>query len=397
MMRRLSPILAIFFMMPLAWAQQPVSLALQPTIVQKAAAVSSSSLPSLAANFANQNQRGDSIVVVFANGNSNNAASPISDTNSNTYTKAVQVANGSAFEVEIWYATNIAGGTNSVTVTPGGTNASIAIEIYEVSGLIAVSPQVLDQTNSGTATGTSLSTGAVVPLVPNEFAFVAFGVGTAAQTITVASPYTNDSGQENPTSAAGLFSFVSASSYLANTNSTTATATITSEPWAAAIATFRPVAVPIQGAVVASQPTGTNLHVVNDANATVIIGETVPVATATTTDTALRCVLVSAASTNSTNCKGSAGNVYGYRFVNTTATLYYLRMYNSTNPPTCSSAAGFVESIPIPASASGAGIVAIEPMGEGYSTGISFCFTGGSSSTDNTNAATGVFGTILYK
>jgi hypothetical protein len=141
-----------------------------------------------------------------------------------------------------------------------------------------------------------------------------------------------------------------------------------------------------------TQATGTNLHAVTDATS-----ETTLVTTATTTDTALRCTLISAASTNSTNCKASAGNVYGYRFVNTTATLYYLRMYNATSAPTCSSATGFIESIPIPASATGAGIVAIEPMGEGYSTGIGFCFTGGSSSTDATNAATGVFGTILYK
>jgi hypothetical protein len=118
--------------------------------------------------------------------------------------------------------------------------------------------------------------------------------------------------------------------------------------------------------------------------------------TATTTNAASRCTLVSAASTNATNCKGSAGNVYGFRFINTTATLYYLRMYNTSSSPTCSSATGFIETIPIPASASG-GIVAIEPMGEGYSTGISFCFTGGSSSTDTTNAATGVFGTVLYR
>lgn len=123
----------------------------------------------------------------------------------------------------------------------------------------------------------------------------------------------------------------------------------------------------------------------------------VPVTTPNTANTASRCVLVSAASTNATNCKASAGNVYGFRFVNTSGTLYYLRMYNLSSSPTCSSATGFIETIPIPASTSGAGLVAIEPMGEAYSTGIGFCFTGGSSSTDNTNAATGVFGTILYR
>ncbi len=138
-------------------------------------------------------------------------------------------------------------------------------------------------------------------------------------------------------------------------------------------------------AIVGQQPVTTAIH------------EIQAMATATTTNAALGCYLVSAASTNSTSCKGSAGNVYGYRFVNTTATLYYLRMYNSSSAPTCSSATGFIESIPIPASATGAGIVAISTVPSGYTTGIGFCFSGGSSSTDNTNAATGVFGVIQYK
>lgn len=107
--------------------------------------------------------------------------------------------------------------------------------------------------------------------------------------------------------------------------------------------------------------------------------------------------LTSAASTNSTNVKNAAGQVYLIRAVNTTSTLYYLRMYNASAAPTCSSATNFIETIPIPASASGAGIVIPQYMGQTYATGISYCLTGGGSSTDNTNAATGVYLTILYK
>jgi hypothetical protein len=124
---------------------------------------------------------------------------------------------------------------------------------------------------------------------------------------------------------------------------------------------------------------------------------TVPGADANGIGATSGCALVSAASTNATNCKASAGNFYGFRVVNTTATLYYLRMYNLASAPTCSSATGWVESIPIPASTSGAGIVAINLHGENYTTGISYCFTGGASSTDNTNAATGVYGRLFYK
>ena len=107
--------------------------------------------------------------------------------------------------------------------------------------------------------------------------------------------------------------------------------------------------------------------------------------------------LTSAASTNSTNVKNAAGQVYLIRAVNTTSTLYFLRMYNASAAPTCSSATNFIETIPIPASASGAGIVIPQYMGQTYATGISYCLTGGGSSTDNTNAATGVYLTILYK
>ena len=131
-----------------------------------------------------------------------------------------------------------------------------------------------------------------------------------------------------------------------------------------------------------------------DANSLAI---TTNMATATATGAAVGCYLQSAASTNSTNCKASAGNFYGVRAVNTTATLYYLRLYNASGAPTCSSATGFIESIPIPASATGAGIMAVVPLPINYTTGIAFCFTGGGSSTDNTNAATGVYLTIYYK
>lgn len=125
---------------------------------------------------------------------------------------------------------------------------------------------------------------------------------------------------------------------------------------------------------------------------------TAPAAVSATSQGAATCYITSAATTNATNCKGASGNVYGVRAVNTTSTLYYLRMYNTATAPTCSSATGFIESIPIPqATGAGAGVVAMNVVPQAYSTGISFCLTGGGSSTDNTNAATGVYVTTLYK
>lgn len=122
--------------------------------------------------------------------------------------------------------------------------------------------------------------------------------------------------------------------------------------------------------------------------------------TASTGATATTFATSSAASTNSTNVKSSAGNIYGLRLENTTTTIYYLRLYNASSAPTCSSATNFVESIPIPpaAAAGGAGGI-VEPMnyGQAFTTGISYCLTGGGGNNDNTNAATGVYVSIKYK
>lgn len=106
------------------------------------------------------------------------------------------------------------------------------------------------------------------------------------------------------------------------------------------------------------------------------------------------------ASTNSTSVEASSGTIYGISLSNTTTTVYYLRLYNLVAAPTCSSATGFVESIPIPPAAAAGQVGGREiqyNIGKAFSTGISYCITGGPSSTDNTNAAAGVFVSILWK
>lgn len=120
-------------------------------------------------------------------------------------------------------------------------------------------------------------------------------------------------------------------------------------------------------------------------------------------DTPLTSYTAATASTNATLVKGAPGNVYHYSLSNSTATIYYLRVYNLAVAPTCSSATGFVTTIQIPASTSGAGRERSQPNGQSLSTasstaaGIGFCITGGPTSTDNTNAAVGVSVEVLFK
>jgi hypothetical protein len=90
--------------------------------------------------------------------------------------------------------------------------------------------------------------------------------------------------------------------------------------------------------------------------------------------------------------------LYGVEVINTTSTIYYLRLYNLSSGPTCSSATGFIRTIPIPhGSGAGAGIANFYTVGETYGTGIGFCLTGGGSGTDNTNAAVGVYVSLHFK
>jgi hypothetical protein len=111
--------------------------------------------------------------------------------------------------------------------------------------------------------------------------------------------------------------------------------------------------------------------------------------------------LTSAASTNSTTANAAASRLMSMSLENTTTTVYYMRFYNAASAPTCSSATNFVRTYPVPPASAAGGVggtnLNFGPTGVAFSTGLSFCLTGGGSSTDNTNAATGVYINLDYK
>ena len=104
---------------------------------------------------------------------------------------------------------------------------------------------------------------------------------------------------------------------------------------------------------------------------------------------------LSAASTNATNIKASAGTLCKMVAVNTAATIYYLKLYNTAGAPTCNSDT-VVGTFPVPPSNGGIAIP-LGPFGEAYSTGIGFCLTGALADNDNTSAATGVAISYSFK
>lgn len=204
---------------------------------------------------------GNSLIVAVGAGEvvGSNIVLTVTDTNSDTCSLAATQAISTTFAASIYYCPNITAANTAATATFSGTssaNTTIAMQVWEVSGLITLAPQMLDLTASGTATGTTLLAGPVLPEINNEYAFAAFGVGTAAQTVTLTgtNTWSNDSGQVNPASASGLFSFVGASQWLPKDDPLSAGGTITSEPWVAVLATFMPVSLPITGAIATVVP-----------------------------------------------------------------------------------------------------------------------------------------------
>ncbi len=105
---------------------------------------------------------------------------------------------------------------------------------------------------------------------------------------------------------------------------------------------------------------------------------------------------VSAASTNATVVKASAGQVYSIVVINTTATIYYLKLFDKATTPTVGTDTP-IQNYPIPANTSGAGFVVPIPVGMAFSNGISFALTGGIALLDSSNAATGVAINVSYK
>lgn len=104
---------------------------------------------------------------------------------------------------------------------------------------------------------------------------------------------------------------------------------------------------------------------------------------------------LSAASTNATSTKVSAGTLYGFTAINTTATVYYLKFYNKASAPTVGTDTP-VLTYPVPASTSGAGLHISYPVGVAFGTGIAWALTGAAADADTTSAATGVTISMVY-
>ena len=100
---------------------------------------------------------------------------------------------------------------------------------------------------------------------------------------------------------------------------------------------------------------------------------------------------LSLASDNSTSVSASPTVVYAITGINTTTTIYYLKLYNEATAPVCGSDA-IVATYPIPygASNSGGGFHLPFPTGKGFPAGLGFCIVAGIGDSNDASAATGI-------
>ena len=107
--------------------------------------------------------------------------------------------------------------------------------------------------------------------------------------------------------------------------------------------------------------------------------------------------VISAASTNATSAKGSAGQVYGWYLSNINVAVRYLKLYNKATAPTVGTDVP-VMTIAIPGNTAGAGANVEFTTGIAFSTGIAYALTTGVADADTAAvAANEIVVNLMYK
>lgn len=151
---------------------------------------------------------------------------------------------------------------------------------------------------------------------------------------------------------------------------------------------------PVSGTVTANAGTGTfgvsgtvtaNVGTTNGLalDATLTGGSQKSIPVAGTSGGATPYHLISAASTNATSVKGSAGQVYSVTAFNTNASARFLKLYDKATAPSVGTDTP-VQTYLIPGNASGAGLTLALPVGMGFSSGVALAITGAMPDSDTT-------------
>jgi hypothetical protein len=187
-----------------------------------------SSNTSVAVAYSKAQTAGNLNIVAVGWGDTISAISSVTDSKGNTYTRAVGPTSNTGLQQAIYYAKNIAAGTNTVTVKFNQAAAYPDARILEYSGLNTTSP--LDVTASATGNGTSASSGAATTTSANE---LIFGAGTTTGTAFTAP------GSGFTTRIVNIYGNLGEDKTVSSAGSNAATATNSGGYWVMQMATFK--------------------------------------------------------------------------------------------------------------------------------------------------------------
>jgi hypothetical protein len=187
---------------------------------------STGSAANLAKAFTSGNIAGNSIIAIAQWSNTATTMS-VADSNTNSYT-SLQGPNtngadgGGGSAQQIWLATNIEAGANTVTITPSA-NTRMMLIIVEVENLAVLSTFDQSNWNDSVSAVTSLSSGSITTTQAVELLIAYGGTQSGAVTITDGSGWQNIQNTSDGTNAQTFFS-----EYQVVTSENTYTGTATS-------------------------------------------------------------------------------------------------------------------------------------------------------------------------
>ena len=196
--------------------------------VQVKAATPSAPSASVAVTYPLAQTAGNLNIVAVGWNDTTSTVSTISDSRGNIYTLAIGPTSGTGLRQSIYYAKNIAGGSNTVTVTFNQAGTFVDVRALEYSGLDTANP--LDQAAGAAGTGTLANSGAQTTTSANELIFGAgmirthfTGAGSGFISRIITNPDA-DIAEDQTVSSTGTYN---------------ATAPATSANWVMQMATFR--------------------------------------------------------------------------------------------------------------------------------------------------------------
>ncbi len=161
-------------------------------------------------------------------GDTTSTVSSVTDSKGNVYALAVGPTKVTGLTQSIYYAKNIAGGSNTVTVSFNQTASYPNVNVLEYSGLSTTSP--LDVTAGATGSGTTANSGSATTTSANE---LIVGAGNPSSVFTGAG-----SGFSNR--IINSFGGISEDKIVSSTGSYNATVTLTSGTWVMQMVGFKP-------------------------------------------------------------------------------------------------------------------------------------------------------------